>query len=131
MDWGPIIAGYVAAILPGASYIAVGLFVSARTENQIVALILASLACGSFYLIGSSFLLDFVDNNSADVLRKLGSGSRFESITRGMLDVRDLYFYGSIATVFLALNVYALNRPKGGQKTLHPRVTSAPMCCWV
>ena len=110
LDWGPIIAGYVAAILLGASYIAVGLFVSARTENQIVALILASLACGSFYLIGSPFLLDLVDNNSADLLRMLGSGSRFESITRGMLDVRDLYFYVSIALVFLALNTYALTR---------------------
>ena len=121
LDWGPIIAGYVAAIFLGASYIAVGLFVSARTENQIVALILASLACGSFYLIGSSFLLDLVDNNSADVLRKLGSGSRFESITRGMLDVRDLYFYGSIATVFLALNVYALNRQGWSEAAPSPR----------
>ena len=72
LDWGPILAGYVAAILLGASYIAVGLFVSARSDNQIVALILASLACGSFYLIGSSFLLDLVDNNSDNILRILG-----------------------------------------------------------
>ena len=110
LDWGPVFAGYVAAILLGASYIAVGLFVSARSDNQIVALILASLACGSFYLIGSPFLLDLVDNSSANILRMLGSGSRFESITRGMLDFRDLYFYVSIAVAFLALNVYGLDR---------------------
>lgn len=110
LDWGPVLAGYVAAILLGASYIAIGLFISARSDNQIVALILASLACGSFYLIGSPFLLDLVDNNSANILRMFGSGSRFESITRGMLDFRDLYFYVSIAVGFLALNVYGLDR---------------------
>jgi len=110
LDWGPVLAGYVAAILLGASYISIGLFVSARSDNQIVALILASLACGAFYLVGSPFLLDLVDNNGANILRMLGSGSRFESITRGMLDFRDFYFYVSIATGFLALNVYALDR---------------------
>ena len=53
LDWGPVIAGYVAAMLLGGMYIAVGLFVSARTDSQIVSLMLASLVCGMFYLVGS------------------------------------------------------------------------------
>jgi ABC-2 type transport system permease protein len=108
LDWGPVWAGYLAALLLGAAYLAIGLFVSARTDSQIVSLIVASFACGIFYLLGNPVLTDLVGGAWADLLRSLGSGSRFESITRGVLDLRDLYFYGSLAAGFLALNVYAL-----------------------
>ena len=109
LDWGPVVAGYVAAALLGAAYLSIGLWLSARTENQIVALILAAFACGVFYMIGSPFMTELVSNQVADVLRDIGAGSRFESITRGVLDLRDLYFYGSVMAVFLALNVYAVD----------------------
>ena len=109
LDWGPVVAGYVAAALLGAAYLSIGLWLSARTENQIVALILAVFGCGVFYLAGSPFLTELVSNQVADVLRGVGAGSRFESITRGVLDLRDLYFYASVMAVFLALNVYAVD----------------------
>ena len=108
LDWGPVLAGYVAAFLLGAAYVAIGLFVSARTDSQIVSLILASFACGLFYLIGNPVLTDLMAGNLADFFRALGSGTRFESITRGVVDLRDLYYYVSLAAVFLALNVYGL-----------------------
>ena len=108
LDWGPVLAGYVAALLLGASYISIGLFVSARSENQIVSLIVAAFICGIFYLLGSDFLTGFVTNEFAELLRELGSGSRFESITRGVLDFSDLYFYVSVTAVFLILNVFAV-----------------------
>ena len=108
LDWGPVFAGYVAALLLGAAYLSIGLYVSAKTDNQIVALILATFSCGAFYLIGSPFLAEFFDNEVGDALRALGAGSRFESITRGVLDLRDLYYYVSIIGIFLALNVYAI-----------------------
>ena len=109
LDWGPVVAGYVAAALLGAAYLSIGLWLSARTENQIVALILAVFGCGVFYLAGSPFLTELVSNQVAEVLRGVGAGSRFESITRGVLDLRDLYFYASVMAVFLALNVYAVD----------------------
>ena len=108
LDWGPVWAGYVAALLLGGAYLAIGLFVSARTDSQIVSLIIASFGCGFFYLLGTPVLTDLVGGAWADLLRGLGSGSRFESITRGVLDLRDLYFYASLLAAFLALNVYAL-----------------------
>ncbi|MCY3819647.1 MAG: Gldg family protein [Gammaproteobacteria bacterium] len=108
LDWGPVFAGYVAALLLGAAYLSIGLFVSAKTDNQIVALILATFSCGVFYLVGSPFIAELFDNEVGDVLRALGAGSRFESITRGVLDLGDLYYYVSIVGVFLALNVYAI-----------------------
>jgi len=108
LDWGPVLAGYVAAMMLGGAYLAIGLFVSARTDSQIVSLLIASLVCGAFYLIGNPVLTDLVGGQWADLMRSLGSGSRFDAITRGVLDFRDLYFYASLLIVFLALNVYAL-----------------------
>lgn len=112
LDWGPVLAGYVAATLLGGAYLAVGLFVSARSENQIVSLIVATLACGALYMVGSPMLTDLVSNQLADWMRSLGTGSRFESIARGVLDLRDLYYYVSLILIFLALNVYALERQR-------------------
>ena len=108
LDWGPVVAGYVAALLLGGAYTAIGLFVSARTDSQIVSLIVASFACGAFYLIGSPVLTELMSGPLADFFRGIGSGSRFEAITRGVLDLRDLYYYVSLGAVFLALNVHGL-----------------------
>lgn len=108
LDWGPVLAGYVAAMLLGGAYLAIGLFVSARTDSQIVSLILASFACGVFYLAGSPVITNLLGGQWADLMRAVGSGARFDSITRGVLDLRDLYFYVSLLVLFLALNVYSL-----------------------
>ncbi len=112
LDWGPVLAGYIAALLLGGAYIAIGLFVSARTDSQIVSLILASLLCGVFYLLGSDTIAGLFSGAVKDTLLALGSGARFDAITRGVLDLRDLYFYASVLLTFLALNIYALERRK-------------------
>ena len=122
LDWGPVLAGYAAAFLLGSAYVAIGLFVSARTDSQIVSLIMASFACGAFYLVGSPVLTDLVSGGVADFLRALGAGARFESITRGVVDLRDLYYYLSLGGVFLVLNVYGLEVQrwaKDGERTRH------------
>jgi len=121
LDWGPVLAGYLAAALLSLAYLSIGLFVSARTESQIVSLLIASSLCGFFYLIGANFFVDLYPAAMQEVLRSLGSGSRFESITRGLIDVRDMYFYFSISAVFLVLNVYVLTkqgRSDGGKSRL-------------
>lgn len=122
LDWGPVCAAYFAALLLGAAYLSIGLFVSTRSENQIVALIISVFVCGLFYMLGSDVLTGFVGTNFADFLRELGSGSRFESITRGVLDLSDFYFYFSITATFLVLNVFALEMigwTTGGAKEQH------------
>src|SRR5512141_777939 len=95
LDWGPVLGGYLAALLLAAAYAAIGLFVSARTDNQIVALIVTVLIAGAFYLIGTGGFTDFVGGNVADLLRAIGTSSRFESIERGVVDLRDLIYYGA------------------------------------
>jgi len=122
LDWGPVFAGYVAALLLGGAYLAIGLFVSSRTDSQIVSLIVACFASGIFFLIGSPLLTDLVSAQWGDLMRHLGSGSRFDAITRGVLDFRDLYYYLSLLLVFLALNVYTLETQrwaKDGERSRH------------
>jgi len=120
LDWGPVIGAYVATLMLAAAYLAIGLFVSSRTDNPIVALIGSVLLCALFYLLGSEALTNLVGNRAGEVLRLLGSGSRFDSITRGVIDLRDLYYYLSIVGTFLALTVYSLERLRWAPDTDRP-----------
>lgn len=110
LDWGPVFGGYLASLFLAAAYIAIGLYMSARTDNPIVALILTAAVGGVFYLLGSNMLTALFGQQAGSLLALLGSGSRFDSITRGVLDIRDLYYYLSITGVFLALNLLTLER---------------------
>ncbi len=112
LDSGPVFAGYLATFLLGAAYLSIGLFVSARADNQIVSLIASAAVCGVFYLIGTPVLTAFFGTAAGEWLRLLGTGSRFEAITRGVIDLRDLYYYLSLIAVFLALNTYGLERER-------------------
>ncbi|EAQ96492.1 Gldg family protein [Congregibacter litoralis] len=117
LDWGPVAAGYLATFLLGCSYLSVGLFVSSRTDNAIVSLIGSVALCGLLYLAGSELLLGFFGGSAAEFLRLMGSGARFESITRGVLDLRDLYYYFAITAVFLGLNIFALERGRWSERS--------------
>ena len=108
LDWGPVAGGYIATLALASAYISIGLFVSSRTDNQIVSLIVTSLICGAFYVAGSDALTSLSGNSGSEILRLLGSGSRFNSIARGVIDLRDIYYYLSIFGVFLVLNLYSL-----------------------
>jgi ABC-2 type transport system permease protein len=115
LDWGPVVGGYLAAILLASAYAAIGLFISSRTDNQIVALISSVLVCGLFYLAGSAGVTSFFGETVGGVLRAIGSGSRFESVERGVIDLRDLMYYVTLTALFGTLNVYTLARRAWGQ----------------
>ncbi len=119
MDWGPVLAGYLGALLLASAYIAIGLFVSSRTDNQIIALIMTVLVSGLFYLLGSSGVTTFMGNAATEFFQNLGTGSRFMSIERGVIDLRDLAYYSSLTLLFLLLNAISLEskRWSKGQST--------------
>lgn len=124
LDWGPVIGGYLASILIASAYASIGLFISSRTDNQIVALILAVITGGAFYLIGSSFFTSFFPSSLVEILRAIGTGSRFESIQRGVIDVRDLVYYGSLSTFFIVLNVLSIDGLRWSQQATEYRFTT-------
>ena len=97
LDWGPVIGGYVGALLLASAYMAIGLCISARTDNG-VALMITLVVGGLLYLVGAKAVASFFGNETSEFLRAIGTGSRF-GIERGVLDVRDFLYYGSL-TVF-------------------------------
>jgi len=116
LDWGPVAAGYLATLLLGSAYLSIGLFVSSCTDNPIVSLIASVALCGLLYMLGSPLLTGFFDGATGAWLRALGSGSRFESISRGVVDLRDLYYYLCVCGIFLSLNVYTLERARWSRR---------------
>ncbi len=126
LDWGPVVGGYAAALLLTCAYAAIGLFLSSRTDNPFVALIMTAIVGGFFYLIGTGAVANFA-GDAGDLFRALGAGSRFESIERGVLDLRDLLYYLSIAAGFLILNAVSLDAKRwsrGGQTKAHRRAAA-------
>ena len=108
LDWGPVIGGYIGALLLGAAYLSVGQFVSALTENQILAFIMALVLCFALYGVGTEAFTGLFPDRTAALFRSLGTGSRFQSIARGVIDLRDVLYYASLSLFFLALSVAAL-----------------------
>jgi len=123
LDWGPVIGGYLASLLIAAAYASIGLFISSRTDNQIVALIVTVLIGGVFFLIGSTFFTSFFPGSIVEILRSIGTGSRFESIQRGVIDIRDLIYYLSLSGFFLVLNVLSIDSLRWSQKPTQYRYT--------
>jgi ABC-2 type transport system permease protein len=102
LDLGPVAGGYLAALLLSAAYLAIGMCVSAATDNQIVAFV------GTFFLCGIAWV-------SGELGWSYGTGVRFDSVARGVLDLRDLAYYGGIVAVGIALNVLLLERLTWGR----------------
>jgi len=112
-DPGPIIGGYAGALLMGAAYLAIGLWVSSHTENQIVAFILAWVAIFVLMIIGHPVVTLKAPSFLVPLFSFLGLFTHFESIERGVIDSRDVIYYLSVAGVFLFLNAQSL----GGRKS--------------
>jgi ABC-2 type transport system permease protein len=109
LDWGPVVGGYVGALLLGASFAGIGLFASSLTRNQIVAFIIGVAVCFALVLIDKIIFL--VPAPLAGVLQYLGAGYHFENIAKGILDSRDILYFLSV--IFLSL--YATNLAMEGK----------------
>lgn len=121
LDWGPVFGGYLATVLLGAAYLSIGLWVSSRTHNPIVSLIGTVLICSALYFVGTSLFTDFFSERTAEILRSISSGARFDSVTRGVLDARDLIYYFSLILIFLSLNIYEVEKERWTQAATTPR----------
>ena len=111
-DTGSIIGGYIGAILMGGAYLAIGLFCSSLTKNQIVAFIISTVSCFILLIIGEDIVLMSAPDTVAPLFSYLGLGTHFESISRGVIDSRDLIYYFSTIGFFLFLNTLALESRK-------------------
>lgn len=102
-DFGPIIGGYLGAILLCAVYCSIGIFASSITKNQIIAFFVA-LAISAVFTLIDLFLI-FLPGNLSTVFSFFSVVTHFKSIARGILDSRDLIYLLSLVIIFLLLTI--------------------------
>jgi ABC-2 type transport system permease protein len=99
LDWGPVIGGYVGAVLMGAAFSAIGLFASSITRNQIIAFITGMSLCFLLTLVDK--ILFFLPESALSVFQFLGADFHFKNISKGVIDSRDLLYFLSVCFVML------------------------------
>jgi len=109
VDHGAVWCGYLGMIFMSATYIAIGLFASSITNNQIVAFLLA-LFVGVFFLIIFDVLSTNFTGTIGQLLSFLSMSSHFDSISRGVIDLRDLVYFLSFTFFGLMLAESSLSK---------------------
>lgn len=99
LDWGPVVGGYIGAILLGGAFSAIGLFASAVTHNQIVAFIVGAAICFTLTLVDK--MLFFFPEAILNIVEYLGADFHFSNISKGIIDSRDLIYFLSV--IFIGL----------------------------
>ena len=94
-------------------YLAIGSMLSATTKNQIIAFVLTTAVCFLFTLAGSSVVLDFFSawapSEFVQAVGNFGFLPHFQSIQRGVIDLRDLFFFASIIVISLTANALIID----------------------
>ncbi|WP_430907477.1 gliding motility-associated ABC transporter permease subunit GldF [Maribacter sp. 2-571] len=108
LDTGLVIGSYFGMVFLVACYVAIGLFASTLSENQIVAFIVAVLLCFFLFYGFEGISTLFPEGNTAIVVKDLGMQAHFDGIARGVVDTRDLVYFVSVAAFFLFLTTLQL-----------------------
>jgi ABC-2 type transport system permease protein len=115
-DNGVILAGYLGSLLMAGAFLAIGSCISASTKSQVIAFIISVVICLLFMLAGirevQGFLADWLPVQAVQVLGGFSFLTRFEAISRGVLDARDVLFFASIIGVFVAATGVVVNMKK-------------------
>ena len=109
IDQGEILCGYLGLVLVSGAYISIGLYASSITNNQIVAF-LTALFIGLFFHIIFSALAGSLSGWLSLVLHNLSMSAHFESISRGVLDTRDILYFISIIAIGIVLSEISLTK---------------------
>ena len=111
-DMGPIWAGYVGSVLMAGAFLSIGSFFSSITRNQVIAFVLAVVFCALFMSAGSPMGLQYLSKllpmGLVDIAENLSVQTRFESIQRGVIELRDVAFFVLLAAGWLWANIAAL-----------------------
>jgi ABC-2 type transport system permease protein len=113
LEWGPLVTGYLGLLLMGATFLAVGLFASSLTENQIVASILTFGILLIFWVLGWS--AEYAGGVWGRVLSHLSILEHNDSFSKGVLDTKDVVYYldFTLLALFLTLRSLEARRWKG------------------
>ncbi len=112
-DGGVIFSGYLGSLLMAGTYLAVSSFTSSLTKNQVISFILSFLICLILVLLGwgvlSRSLVDIFPVWLVDIINQFSFTTHFNSLRRGLIDLRDLVYFLSIIGFMLFANVLILD----------------------
>jgi ABC-2 type transport system permease protein len=116
-DNGVILAGYIGTFFMAGGFLAIGSCISAMTNNQVIAFIVSAVVCFLFLTSGLPLVLNFFQGWTPDFLidtiSTMSFLTHFSSITKGIIDLRDVVFYGSLISLALFINVIVVDAKKG------------------
>jgi len=101
IDSGSVIGSYIGLFLLGATFTSIGIFSSALTKNQVIAFVISAALC-AFAFLGFDYSSQIATFQSIEnIIRNLGINQHYTSISRGVLDTRDLIYFISFSVLFL------------------------------
>lgn len=112
IDSGGFLGSFIGLLFLGATFVSIGIFASSLSENQVVAFIVAILI-SSFLYLGFEFIYSLDLFGGIDLfIRSLGMSAHYSSISRGVIDTRDLVYFLSAISLFLFLTNFVIARRK-------------------
>lgn len=117
-DNGVILAGYVGSLLMAGGFLAIGAAVSAVTKSQVIAFVITAAICFMFTVSGSNLVLGFFSAWApavlVDTIASFSFLTHFTAISRGVIDLRDIVYFGSLIAAFLFANAVIIDMRKSG-----------------
>lgn len=112
IDLGGMWGSYIGLLFLGASFVAIGIFASTLTDNQIISFIIAVFLCGFLYM-GFEFIYSFDLFGKVDLfIKSLGINDHYQSMSRGVIDTRDVLYFLSVITLFIIFSKFVMERRK-------------------
>ncbi len=110
LDVGSIWGSYIGLIFLGAAFASIGVFASSITDNQVISFIIA-IVLSAFLYLGFEFIYSLDLFGNIDIfIRSLGISAHYSSISRGVVDTRDVIYFLSVITLFISLTNFSLSK---------------------
>ena len=112
IDHGGIWGSYIGLFFLSATFVSIGVFCSSVTNNQILAFIMSVFLCGFLY-IGFEFIYSMALFGKVDLfIQQLGMSAHYSSMSRGVIDTRDLIYFISVIVLFMSMTKITLSSRK-------------------
>lgn len=115
-DNGVIVAGYVGSLLMAGGFLAIGSCISAITRSQVIAFVLSLVVCFGFLLSGFPMVLSLFQSwapqSVVDAIAGMSFLTHFNAISKGVIDLRDLVYFGLMIAFWLYANAVVINLKK-------------------
>jgi ABC-2 type transport system permease protein len=112
LDMGGLWGSYIGLLFLGSTFVAIGIFASSVSDNQIVSFIIAVFFCAFFYIGFELFYTFILSGKIGLAIQSIGINAHYSSISRGVIDTRDLVYFISISVFFILLTKISLESRK-------------------